>query len=103
MLTVAQGSSSSQFVVKVQKPLADQTRTKKPGPLMIYDMNRSFSGFLHKTAEQEELYDSLVDTINREGLKGLKGFFYALHKSSDIDNIFLEINPKQVVKDRVGK
>ena len=99
-LTVGQNPSSSQCVVKVQAPLADPTGSKNDGrPLMLYDKDRSFSGFLHKTPEQEELYNGLVDTINREGaVKGLKGFFYALHKSSDMKNIFIEINPKQVVK-----
>ena len=100
ILTVRQNPSLSQFVIKVQAPLADPTGSKNGGkPLMIYDKDRSFSGLLHNTPEQEELYYGLVDTINREGVvKGLKGFFYALHKSSDKENIFLEINPKQVVK-----
>ena len=41
-----------------------------------------------------QVYDSLVVSIEKHGIKGLKGFFYAIYKKDDVSSVMLEINPE---------
>ena len=39
----------------------------------------------------------LVGSIDKCGVKGLKGFFYAIYKKEDASSVTLEINPEVVL------
>ena len=47
------------------------------------------------------MYDALVGSVEKYGIKGLKGFFYAIYKKDDLTlegrSVTLEINPEVVL------
>ena len=43
------------------------------------------------------MYNTLVVSIDKYGVKGLKGFFYAIFKKNDASSVTLEINPEVVL------
>jgi len=79
------------FIVKVQVPQGLSTE-----PLMVYNEDRSMMGVLKK-ASAPQVYDTLVVSIEKHGIKGLKGFFYAIYKKDDASSVTLEINPEVVL------
>jgi len=79
------------FVVKVQVPQGLNNE-----PLMVYNEDRSMMGVLKK-ASAPQVYDNLVVSIDKRGVKGLKGFFYAIYKKEDASSVTLEINPEVVL------
>jgi len=79
------------FIVKVQVPQGLSNE-----PLMVYNEDRSTMGVLKK-ASAPQVYDTLVVSIEKHGIKGLKGFFYAIYKKDDASSVTLEINPEVVL------
>jgi len=76
------------FIVKVQV-----SQGLSNGSLMVYNEDRSMMGLLKK-ASAPQVYDTLVVSIEKQGIKGLKGFFYAIYKKDDASSVTLEINPE---------
>ena len=44
-----------------------------------------------------QVYNTLMVSIDKYGVKGLKGFFYAIFKKNDASSVTLEINPEVVL------
>ena len=86
--------SKKHFVLKVQVDLGD-------GPLLIYNKDKSLVGKIYKEM-QEEVYDTLVKSIQKGGYKGLKGYFYAIY-SGEVSKAgvpkakLLKLNPVEVL------
>ncbi|XP_052782032.1 cortactin-binding protein 2-like [Mya arenaria] len=57
------------FIVKVQTPLGTAHRD-----MMVYNVDRSCEGFIHGT---EKGYPKLQSRIKKEGMMGIKAFFWA--------------------------
>merc|ERR1719391_1556558 len=87
------------FVVKVQVPQG--ASAESDAELMIYNESRSVMGALERVSAPE-VYDALVSSVEKYGIKGLKGFFYAIYKKEDDltqgrRSVTLEINPEVVL------
>jgi len=88
-------TSKKHFVVKVQMPGIPNK------PLMVYNEDRSMHGMLEK-ASAPQVYDTLVASIDNHGVKGLKGFFYAINKKENASSPMsmvrtVEINPEVIL------
>jgi len=77
------------FMVKVQVPLSENCPVHKP--LYVYNKERSCQGFLFREGN-ENVYQLLKEKVEREGFKGLKGFFYATWE----ENRGLKINASDI-------
>merc|ERR1739838_1077754 len=83
--------TKTHFIVKVQvsQGLGNE-------PLMVFNEDQSMMGVLKK-ASAPQVYDTLVLSIEKHGIKGLKGFFYGIYKKDYASSVTLEINPEVVL------
>ena len=44
-----------------------------------------------------QVYDLLYETIQKDGIRDVHGFFYAIYKKDDASSMTLEINPEVVL------
>lgn len=82
------------FVVKVQIPMNrfGVLSINETGAINFQNKDRSYKAYLEK-AENEILHQALVSEVKRNGVNGLKGYFYA---SIDSNNK-LKINPSRIL------
>ena len=81
-------------MVKVQIPMNGfgENCINETGILSIYNKDKSYIAYLEKE-ENEIVHRALVLEVKRNGVNGLKGYFYA---SIDSNNK-LKINPSRIL------
>ena len=98
----AKKPSRGHFIVKIQVNL-DNTH----GPLMIYKKDKTLYGKIQETGN-EVAFATISKQVRKNGnSNGTKGYFYAIHKNEEGDNvkvemrdrreIVIEINPTEIL------
>ena len=84
---------------KVQPSLVKGEQLDETKPMMIYNKDKSFMGYIPKKGNKE-VHQALIKAVREHGWRGIKAYFYVIIKTLSPGNnndSVIKINPTRVL------